>query len=209
MARTANQSRGDAGCKGAKEVSYFLFKNFRTGLKHDFRGNKQIAADDATEARPQKHVRSKDVSTTKALSVTSEGEDDDIVMDTLPPARKRGVIIKLVANPTLPTERLNGNNTTRQGSFEDVNWETQRLKTEDEKRAEWSKDTKKMQEERKADEIQKLADQTERLQRKKDLARERQHKHRALVKEQNPKPTKKWVKNINDVSQCTNLCCIT
>jgi hypothetical protein len=188
MARTANHSCGNAGCKGAKEVSYFLLKIFRTGLKHDFRGNKRIAADDATEVHPQKRVRSKDVSTTKASSITSESEEDDVVMDTPPPARKRGVIIELVANPTLPTKRLNGNNTTRQGSFEDVNWETRRLETEDEKRAEWSKDTKKMQEERKADEIQKLTDQTERLQCQKDLARERQRRHRVLVKEQNPKP---------------------
>lgn len=64
-----------------------------------------------------------------------------------------------------------------------------------------------MQEERKADEIQKLTDQTERLQCQKDLAQECQCRHRVLVKEQNPKP-KKWVKNINDVSQWTNLCCI-
>ena len=70
--------------------------------------------------------------------------DDDVVMDALPPARKRGVIIKLVTNPTLPTERLNGNNAMRQGSFEDINWETQRLEMEDEKMAEWSKDTKEM-----------------------------------------------------------------
>ena len=125
-------------------------------------------------------------------------------MDTPPLAHKRGVIIKLVTNPTLSTERLNGNNTTRQGSFEDVNWETQRLETEDEKRVEWSKDTKKMQEERKADEIQKLADQTKRWQHQKDLAQECQCRDCALVKEQNPKR----VKNINDVSQCTNLCCI-
>jgi len=118
-------------------------------------------------------------------------------MDTPPLAHKRGVIIKLVTNPTLSTERLNGNNTTRQGSFEDVNWETQRLETEDEKRVEWSKDTKKMQEERKADEIQKLADQTKRWQHQKDLAQECQCRDCALVKEQNPKR----VKNINDVSQ--------
>ena len=70
--------------------------------------------------------------------------DDDVVMDVLPLARKRGVIIELVANPTLPTERLNGNNAMRQGRFEDINWETQRLETEDEKMAEWSKDTKEM-----------------------------------------------------------------
>jgi len=131
--------------------------------------------------------------------------DDDVVMDALPPAHKRGVIIKLVVNPTLPTERLNGNNATRQGSFEDINWETRRLETEDEKTAEWSKDTKEMQEERKADQIQELADQIERLQRKKDLTRERQHRHRALLKERNPKP-KKQVKNINDVSLCMNFC---
>jgi hypothetical protein len=112
----------------------------------------------------------------------------------------------LVANPTLPTERLNGNNAIRQGSFEDVNWQTQRLVTEDEKRAEWSKDTKEMQEERKADEIQKLADQMERLQHKKDLAQVPQHRRRAPVKEQNPMP-KKRVKNINDVSRGANFCC--
>jgi hypothetical protein len=138
----------------------------------------------------------------KALSVinvTSESDSDDDVIMEAPLACKRGVIIDLVANPTLPTERLNGNNATRQGSFEDVNWQTRRLETEDEKRAEWSKDTKEMREERKADEIQKLADQMERLQHKKDLAWERQRRHRALVKEQNPMP-KKRVKNIDDVS---------
>ena len=70
MARMANQSHGNAGCKGAKEVSYFLLKIFRTGLKHDFRGNKRIAADDATEVHPQKRVRSKDVSTMKASSIS-------------------------------------------------------------------------------------------------------------------------------------------
>ena len=82
-------------------------------------------------------------------------------MDAPPPARKRGVIIELVTNLTLPTERLNGNNVTRQGSFEDVNWETWKLQTEDEKRAKWSKDMKEMQEERKVDQIQKLADEME------------------------------------------------
>ena len=134
-----------------------------------------------------------------------ESDLDDVVMDALPPARKRGIIIELVANPTLPTVRLNGNNAMRQGSFEDINWETRRLETEDEKMAEWSKDTKEMREERKAEQIQELADQIERSQRKKDLTRERQRRHRALLKEQNPKP-KKRVKNINDVSLCMNFC---
>ena len=87
--------------------------------------------------------------------------DDDVVMDVPPLAHKRGVIIELVTNTTLPTERLNENNAMRQGSFEDVNWETQRLQVEDEKRTEWSKDTKEMREERQADQIQKLADQME------------------------------------------------
>jgi len=82
--------------------------------------------------------------------------DDDVVMDALPPARKRGIIIELVMNPTLPTERLNGNNATRQGRFEDINWETRRLETEDEKMAEWSKDTKEMREERKQNRFRNL-----------------------------------------------------
>jgi hypothetical protein len=73
-----------------------------------------------------------------------ESDSDDVVMDALPPACKRGTIIKLVMNPTLPTERLNGNNVMRQGSFEDINWKTWKLETEDEKMAEWSKDTKEM-----------------------------------------------------------------
>ena len=141
------------------------------------------------------------------MSSAISDSDDDVIMDAPPPAHKRGIIIELVANPTLPTERLNGNNATRQGTFEDVNWETRRLETEDEKRAEWRKATKEMQEERKADQIQKLADQMERSQRKKDLARERQRRHRALVKEQNPKP-KKQAKHINDVSRYTNFRCI-
>ena len=39
-----------------------------------------------------------------------------------------------------------------------MSWQTQRLQTDDEKRAEWSKDTKEMQEEREADQIQEVAD---------------------------------------------------
>ena len=75
-----------------------------------------------------------------------------------------------------------------------MNWETWRLETEDEleKRAEWCKNTKEIQEERKAD-------QMERSQCKKNLAWECQCRPCALVKEQNPKPEKQ-AKNINDVS---------
>ena len=95
-------------------------------------GNKWIATDDVTEACPQKCARSKDVSTTKVSSAISDS-DDDVIMDAPPPANKRGIIIELVTNLTQPTEWLNRNNATRQGTFEDVNWETRRLETEDEK----------------------------------------------------------------------------
>ena len=47
----------------------------------------------------------------------------------------------------------------RQGTFEDVSWETRRLQTEDEKKAEWSKDAEEMREEREAIRIQEAADQ--------------------------------------------------
>jgi hypothetical protein len=119
----------------------------------------------------------------------------------VPPARERGrrVVITLAINLTPPNERLNGNNSTRQGTFEDVSWETRRLQTEDEKKAEWSKDAEEMREEREAVRIQEAADQMDRVQRKKDLARERQRRRRALVKEQNRKPNK-LVKNVGDVS---------
>lgn len=119
-----------------------------------------------TEVQPQKCVKSKDISTPKTLSTISdamESDSDDAIMDVLPPACKRGVTIELFANMTLPTERLDGNNATRQESFEDINWQTWSLETEAEKRAEWSKDTKEMQEERKAIQIQNLVDQIERL----------------------------------------------
>ena len=54
-----------------------------------------------------------------------ESDSDDVVMDVLPLACKRDIIMELVANPTLPTERLNGNNAMRQGSFEDIIWKTE------------------------------------------------------------------------------------
>ena len=40
-----------------------------------------------------------------------------------------------------------------------MSWETRRLQTEDEKKAEWSKDAEEMREEREAIRIQEAADQ--------------------------------------------------
>lgn len=58
---------------------------------------------------------------------------------------KRGhcIVIMLVIDLTPPNEKLNGNNSMRQGTFENVSWETWRLQTEKEKKSEWSKDTEK------------------------------------------------------------------
>jgi hypothetical protein len=70
-----------------------------------------------------------------------------------------------------------------------------------EKKAYRMKEAEDMQEERAADRAQDAADKMERQQRKKDLARERQRRHRALVRQQNLKPAKK-VRNVNDVSVC-------
>jgi hypothetical protein len=91
-------------------------------------------------------------------------------------------------------------NPDRQASFEDLLWNLKRLKTESEKKAYRMKQAEDMQEERAADRAQDAADKMER-QRKKDLARERQHRHCALVRQQNLKPAKK-VRNVNDVSVC-------
>ena len=87
-----------------------------------------------------------------------------------------------------------------------MSWQTQRLQTDDEKRAEWSKDAKEMREEREADQIQEVADQMDRAQWKKDLVWEHQRWHHALVK-QNPKP-KRLVKDINDVRSCMHFTCL-
>ena len=159
-----------------------------------------------TDIRPQKRIRSADASNANISDAADS--DDNIVMAAplQPPAHKRGrrIVIALAINPTPPTERLNSNNLTRQGTFEDMSWQTRRLQTDDEKKAEWSKDAEEMQEEREADRIHEAADRMDRAQRKKDLARERQRRHRALVKKQNPKPKRL----VNDVRSCMHFICL-
>ena len=125
-----------------------------------------------TDVRPQKRIRSTDAS---SANISDAADSDNNIIMAVPPAHEREhrVVITLAINPIPPNERLNSNNLTRQGTFEDVSWETWRLQTEDEKKAEWSKDTEEMREERNTYRIQKAADQMDRAQRKKDLARQR------------------------------------
>jgi hypothetical protein len=83
-----------------------------------------------------------------------------------------------------------------------LRWNPQRIETESEKQAHWKKEAEEMRDEWEADRAQDTADKMVRLQRKKDLARERQRRHREKVKQQNPRSGKKG-KNVNDVSECT------
>ena len=84
-----------------------------------------------TDARPPKRIRSTDA---HSVNIPDAADSDND--------------IKLISN-----------NLTRQGTFKDMSWETRRLQTEDEKKAEWSKDAEEMREEREAIRIQEAADQ--------------------------------------------------
>jgi hypothetical protein len=72
---------------------------------------------------------------------------------------------------------------------------------ESEKKAYQMKEAENMQKERVADCAQDATEKMERQQRKKDLAREQQYRHCAVVRQQNLKPAKK-VRNVNNVSVC-------
>jgi hypothetical protein len=99
-----------------------------------------------------------------------------------------------------PTESMNGTEVTRQATFEDLNWEPKVLVTEAEKQAEWKKNAEWTEAEAEPDQMTQAEKAEAKRRRQTELARERQCRRRALIKEQNPKP-KKHRKNINEVRQ--------
>jgi hypothetical protein len=123
--------------------------------------------------RSEKHAR--DVNVTGDTMVIDESEDDDdisAVADDLSRAVTHcgRVFITLASSPRPHTQRLSSASSTKQASFEDLGWKTWKLETEDEKRSQWKKDAKEMQEEQNNDRMQGIAKEMDRKQQTKDLA---------------------------------------
>lgn len=115
-------------------------------------------------------------------------------------ARKSCVVIKMGDHIKPQTDHMNGTEVTLQAAFEDVGWEPMVLETEAEKQAEWKKNSEWIDVNTEPDQMTAEEKVAVKRQRERDLTQEHVRKHRALKKEQNPKP-KKHKKNINEVRQ--------
>jgi hypothetical protein len=143
------------------------------------------------------------------IEITDNDSDESMLQDLDSPASeaqapKHRIIIEMSDDIKPPAK--NSTEVTRQAAFEDLNWEPKVLETEAEKQAEWKKNAEWMEAEAESDQMTEAEKAEAKRQRKNELARERQCRHRALIKEQNPKP-KRQGKNINEVRQKKKFTC--
>lgn len=127
------------------------------------------------------------------------GSSDEEV--TMGPICYQRVIIELAKNPKPPVQTVGSSSSTRQATFDDMEWSI--TKTEGEKQERLQKDAEKWCKEAEADQAQEAEKKLERIQKNQDAARERQRCHRAQKKALNPKLPKN-LKNLNDVSCCND-----
>lgn len=124
----------------------------------------------------------------------SKPADHDLSMAIVP--RDHRVIIALSLNPKPPTVQ---HGDAKQATFADLRWDAKKLKTEEEKREFNRRGLEAMRAEMIDERIERELDERHRAEIKKQNARDRQRRHRALQKELNPKLAKPK-KTINDVS---------
>jgi hypothetical protein len=110
--------------------------------------------------------------------------------DLMAQARKSCVVIKMGDHIKPQTDHMNGTEVTLQAAFEDVGWEPMVLETEAEKQAEWKKNSEWIDANTEPDQMTAEEKVAVKRQRERDLTQEHVRKHRALKKEQNPKPKK-------------------
>src|ERR1700720_4006376 len=124
-------------------------------MSHLVRGTKRPAESSETLPAKRNHI---EVNNVEVPEIEMVGSSDDEV--TTGPIHRQRVIIELAENPKPPAQTMGSGSSTRQATFDDMEWNI--TKTEGERQERLQKDAEEWREETEADWAQEAEEKSER-----------------------------------------------